>query len=139
MNTENLELMTEYQSKALESFRTLNDLHLNNTQWLMNQHIDMGNRIVKASIDNYQQLSQSKTAEELLKTSSNMTQTMLDEWNAFFKHASYQAEETGETLKTIFGDAAKLHSEYTENAIKPVMNQAEESTKNQSRNNKKAA
>ena len=70
MNTQSIEMITEYQNKAMLSLRALGDMNVSTAQWLVNQQIELGSKMMQVSMSSYEQLQTAKTPEAVMKTSS---------------------------------------------------------------------
>jgi len=118
MNTQNIEMMTEYQNKAMLSLRAMGDMNVSAAQWIVNQQIELGSKMMQVSMSSLEQLQTAKTPEAVLKTSSELAQTVAEELTGFVKNAAAQAAETRDGLKAAIEDATKLNTEYAEKALK---------------------
>lgn len=118
MNTESIEMITEYQNKAMLSLRAMGDMNVSNAQWFVNQQIELGNKVLAASMTGFEQLKSAKSPEDFLKTSTEVAQTVADELTGFVKDATAQAVEARDSLKAVLDDATKLNTEYAEKAYK---------------------
>lgn len=118
MNTESIEMITEYQNKAMLSLRAMGDMNVSNAQWFVNQQIELGNKVLAASMTGFEQLKTVKSPEDFMKTSTEVAQNVADELTGFVKDAAAQAVEARDSLKAVLDDAAKLNTEYAEKAYK---------------------
>jgi len=116
MNNQNFEMFSEYQNKALASMRALGDLNVSTAQWLINEQIALGNKVMQASISSYEQMTAAKTPEAVYKTATELAQMVADDVSGFVKSAAAQAVDTRESLKAVLDDATKLNTEYAEKA-----------------------
>ena len=139
MNTQSIEMITEYQNKAMLSLRALGDMNVSTAQWLVNQQIELGSKMMQVSMSSYEQLQTAKTPEAVMKTSSELAQTVADELAGFVKVATTQAVETRDGLKAVIEDATKLNTEYAEKAYKAGLEVANTTAEKVTKAAKKAA
>ena len=139
MNTQNIEMMTEYQNKAMLSLRAMGDMNVSAAQWIVNQQIELGNKMMQVSMSSFEQLQSAKTPEAVLKTSSELAQTVAEELTGFVKSATAQAVETRDGFKVALEDASKLNAEYAEKALKAGVEVANTTAQKVTKAAKKAA
>ena len=139
MNTQSIEMITEYQNKAMLSLRALGDMNVSTAQWLVNQQIELGSKMMQVSMSSYEQLQTAKTPEAVMKTSSELAKTVADELAGFVKVATTQAVETRDGLKAVIEDATKLNTEYAEKAYKAGLEVANTTAEKVTKAAKKAA
>ena len=139
MNTQSIEMITEYQNKAMLSLRALGDMNVSTAQWLVNQQIELGSKMMQVSMSSYEQLQTAKSPEAVMKTSSELAKTVADELAGFVKVATTQAVETRDGFKAVIDDATKLNAEYAEKAYKAGLEVANTTAEKVTKAAKKAA
>jgi len=112
MPNQTLDMITEYNTKAMQTMRAFGDLNVATAEWLVNKQVALGNSIIETAIESGKEISAAKTPTEAAQASSKMMQTMAESMTGFVKESSNNAVTTRDELKVVIDDAVKLNTEY---------------------------
>ncbi len=129
MTNQTLDLLTEYNSKALESLRALGDLNVNAAEWFINKQVELSNILMEAGLQSSKEISAAKTPTDALEASGKLVQTVADTMTGYVKESAANATKTREDLKAVIDEAVKLNAEYTNRAFETGVEVAKKTAK----------
>lgn len=112
----NLDLVTEYNAKVMESARAFGDLSVANAQSFLDKQVALNNSLLEASLATQKEMAGAKTPAEAVKSANALVQTWTDALSGFVKEASDDAVKVRDELKVAIDDAVKLNTEYATKA-----------------------
>lgn len=107
-----LDLITEYNSKALETLNAFNDLNVETVDALVNKQVELTNYLLDASLASSKEFATVKTPAEAVEVSSKLAQSVATNMTDFLKDSSASTVATGESLKSVFEESYALNKEY---------------------------
>lgn len=129
MTNQTLDLMTEFNTKTLESLRALGDLNVATGEWFINKQVEMTNTLMEAGIASSKEISSAKSPAEAVQVSSKLVQTVADTMTGYVKESAANAIKTRDELKVVIDDAVKLNSEYATKAFENGVEVAKKTAK----------
>lgn len=129
MANQALDLLTEYNTKALQSLRVLGDLNVNTAEWFINKQLELTNGLMEAGLQSSKEISAAKTPADALEASGKLVQTIADTMSGYVKESTANATQTREELKTVIDDAVKLNAEYANKAFENGIEVAKKTAK----------
>lgn len=112
----NLDLVTEYNTKALESARAFGDLSVANAQAFLDKQVELSNSLLQAGLATQKEMASAKTPADALQSANALVQTWTEALSGFVKDASENAVKVRDEMKVAFDDAVKLNTEYATKA-----------------------
>ncbi len=129
MANQTLDLLTEYNTKALESLRALGDLNVNTAEWFINKQVELTNTLMEAGLQSSKEISAAKTPTDAIEASGKLVQTLADTMSGYVKESAANATKTREELKAVMDEAVKLNSEYANKAFETGVEVAKKTAK----------
>ncbi len=129
MTNQTLDLLTEYNAKALETLRALGDLNVNTAEWFINKQVELTNSLMEASLLTSKQISAAKTPADALEASGKLVQSIADTMTGYVKDSAANATQTREEMKAVMDDAVKLNTEYANKAFESGVEVAKKTAK----------
>ena len=117
MTNPTLELLNEYNTKAMEAMRAFGDLSVATAQNFINKQVELTSAIVEASLATSKEISAAKSPVDAMQASSNLVQSVTDSVTGFVKEAAADAVKARDELKVAIDDSVKLNSEYATKAF----------------------
>lgn len=112
----NLDLFTEYNTKAMDTLRAFGDLNVANTQAFIDKQVELNNALLQAGLAGQKEMSTAKTPADAIQFANNLVQTWTETLTGFVKESSESAVKAREELKAAIDDAVKLNTEYATKA-----------------------
>ncbi len=112
----NLDLFTEYNTKAMESLRAFGDLSVANTQAFIDKQVELNNVLLQAGLAGQKEMATAKTPADAIQMANNMVQNWTETLSGYVKEASESAVKARDELKVVIDDAVKLNTEYATKA-----------------------
>lgn len=110
--TNPLDLITEYNSKALKTLNTLNDLNVATVDAFVNKQVELTNYLLDAGLASSKDFAAVKTPAEAVEVSSKLAQSVAANLTDFVKESSASTVATGESLKSVIDESYALNTEY---------------------------
>ena len=112
----NLDIVTEYNAKVLESARAFGDMGVANVQAFIDKQVALNSSLLDAGLATQKEMAAAKTPADAVKSANALVQTWTDAVSGFMKDASESAAKARDELKVAVDDAAKLNTEYATKA-----------------------
>ena len=112
----NLDIVSEYNAKAMESARAFADLGVANAQAFMDKQLALGNTLLEASLATQKEMASAKSPEDAVTSAQALVLTWNDALSGFAKDASQSAAKAGEELKAVVDSAMQLNTTYATKA-----------------------
>ena len=116
MTSFNLDLVTEYNTKVLESARALSDMGVANMQSFVDKQVALNKSLLEAGMATQKEMASAKTPADAVKSASALAQTVADALSGYVQDASASAAKAGDEIKVAIDDAVKLNTEYATKA-----------------------
>ncbi len=129
MANQTLDLMTEYNTKALENLRALGDLNVASVEWLINKQVELTNTLMEAGLESGKEISAAKSPADAVQASGKLVQTVADTVSGYVKDSTANVVKTRDELKAVIDDAVKLNSEYATKAFENGVEVAKKTAK----------
>ncbi len=129
MNNPTLDLITEYNAKALENLKALGELNVATADSLVKKQVELSNSLFGASLASSKDLAAVKTPADAVEVSSKLVQLVAATVTSFVKDATASTLEARGTLKTIIDDSYALNSEYSGTAFDAGVEKAKKAAK----------
>jgi phasin family protein len=119
-----IDLINEYNSKAMEAMRAFGDLNVATAQQFINKQVELTNTIVAASLATSKEISAAKSPVDAMQASSALVQNLTDTVTGYVKESAADAVKTRDELKVAIDEAVKLNTEFAgkafENGVETV-------------------
>lgn len=112
-----IDLITEYNTKAMQTMRAIGDLNVASAEWFVNKQVELSNALLETGMATSKEIASAKTPVEAAMASSKLMQTLAETLTGFVKESSENAEKARDDLKAVIDDAVKLNSEYAGKAF----------------------
>ena len=112
-----IDLITEYNTKAMETMRALGDLNVASAEWFVTKQLEMSNALLETGVATSKEIASAKTPAEAALASSKLMQSLAETLTGFVKESSANAEKTRDELKAVIDDAVKMNSEFAGKAV----------------------
>lgn len=117
MTKQTIDMITEYNTKAMETMRALGDLNVASAEWFVNKQVELSNVLLESGLATSKEIASAKTPTDAAAASNKMMQTLTETMTGFVKESSANAEKTRDELKAVIDGAVKLNSEYAGKAV----------------------
>ncbi len=117
MKNQALDMMNEYNTKAMLTLRAFGDLNVATAEWLVNKQVALSKSMMETVIESGKEISSAKAPAEALQASTKMMQSLAESMTGFVQESSDNAVKTRDGLKVVIDDAVKLNSEYSAKAF----------------------
>ena len=125
----NLDLLTEYNTKAMESLRAFGDLNVANTQWIIEKQIELSDSLLQAGLASQKDLASAKSATDAMQNVNSLIQTWAENLTGFVKESNANALKSREELKAVIEDVVNLNTEYATKAYESGLAEVKKATK----------
>lgn len=112
MTTINLDLFTDYNTKAMETLRAFGDMSVANTQQFIDKQVELNNTLLSAGLSSQKEMAAAKTPADAIQSANALVQTWTETLTGFVKESSESAVKAREELKAAIDGAVKLNTEY---------------------------
>lgn len=112
-----IDLITEYNTKTMETMRALGDLNVASAEWFVNKQVELSTALMETGLATSKEITAAKTPADAVSVSSKLMQTLAETMTGFVKESTANAEKTRDEMKAVIDDAVKLNSEYATKAI----------------------
>lgn len=112
----NLDLFTEYNTKAMDAMRAFGDLNVANAQLFIDKQVELNNALLTAGLAGQKEMATAKTPADAVQMANSLVQTWTETLTGFVKESSETAVKAREELKAAIDDAVKLNTEYATKA-----------------------
>ena len=129
MTNPTLDLLTEYNTKAMETLRAFGDLNVATAEWFINKQLELTSTLMDAGLASSKEITAAKTPAEAVQASSKLMQTLAESMTGFVKESTSNAVKTRDELKVVIDDAVKLNTEYAGKAFESGMETVRKSAK----------
>lgn len=129
MTNPTLDLLTEYNTKAMETLRAFGDLNVATAEWFINKQLELTSSLMDAGLASSKEITAAKTPAEAVQASSKLMQTLAESMTGFVKESTSNAVKTRDELKVVIDDAVKLNTEYAGKAFESGMETVRKSAK----------
>lgn len=116
MSNLNVDLLTEYNTKAMESLRAFGELSVANTQWAIDKQIELSNSLMEAGLASQKDITSAKSPADAIQSANDLMQTLAESLTGFVKESNANALKSRDELKAVIDDAVKLNTEYATKA-----------------------
>ena len=79
----NLDLFTEYNTKAMDTLRAFGDLNVANTQAFIDKQVELNNALLQAGLAGQKEMSTAKTPADAIQFANNLVQTWTETLTGF--------------------------------------------------------
>lgn len=117
MPTQTLDMINEYNNKAMLTLRSFGDLNVATAEWFVSKQLELSKSMMDTAVESSKEISAAKTPAEAFEASTKMMQSMAESMTGFVKESSANAIITRDELKVVIDDAVKLNSEYSSKAF----------------------
>ncbi|MBC8211938.1 MAG: phasin family protein [Gammaproteobacteria bacterium] len=117
MNTQAIDFINEYNTKAMLTLRAFGDLNVASTEWFISKQVELTNNLMDTALASSTVIFAAKTPAEAAQASSKMMQAMVETVTGYVKESTDNALKTREGLKVVIDDAYKLNTEYSTKAM----------------------
>lgn len=117
MTKQPIDIITEYNTKAMETMRALGDLNVASAEWFVAKQVELSNALLQTGVATSKEIASAKTPAEAALASGKLIQALAETLTGFVKESSTNAEKTRDEFKAVIDDAVKLNSEYAGKAI----------------------
>jgi phasin family protein len=111
------DFFNEYNSKVLETMRSLGDLNVATAQQFINKQVELTNSIMEASLASGKEIAAAKTPVEAAQVSSALIQGLTDTVSSFVKESAADAVKARDELKGVIDSSVSLNTEYAGKAF----------------------
>lgn len=129
MKNVNVDLLTEYNTKAMESLRAFGDLNVANTQWVIEKQLELSNSLMEAGLATQKDLTSVKSPAEALQNANSLMQTWAENMTGFVKESNANVLKSREDLKAVIEDVVNLNTEYATKAYEAGVAEVKKATK----------
>ena len=129
MTNPTLDLLTEYNTKAMGTLRAFGDLNVATAEWFINKQLELTSSLMDAGLASSKEITAAKTPAEAVQASSKLMQTLAESMTGFVKESTSNAVKTRDELKVVIDDAVKLNTEYAGKAFESGMETVRKSAK----------
>jgi hypothetical protein len=112
-----LDLITEYNSKALETLTALNELNVAAVDTFVNKQVELSNTLLDAGLAGSKELAAVKTPAEAVEVSNKLAQSFAATLTGFVKDSTAESVKTRDSLKAVIEDSVAMNSEYAGKAM----------------------
>jgi hypothetical protein len=112
MTSINLDLLTEYNTKALESMRAFGDLSVANVQRFIDKQVELNNSLLQAGLASQKEMATAKTPAEAMQSANSLVHTWAEALSGYVKEAGENAVKARDDLKVVIDEAVKMNTEY---------------------------
>lgn len=113
MNNPALDLITEYNTKALETLTTLGELNAATIESLINKQVALSTNLFETSVASSKELSAVKSPAEAVEISKKLMTTVADSLKGFVTESTENTLQARESLKAVIDESYALNSEYS--------------------------
>ena len=113
MNNPALDIITEYNSKALETLTTLGELNVATIESLINKQVALSTNLFETSVASSKELSAVKTPAEAVEISKKLMTTVADSLKGFVTESTENTLQARESLKAVIDESYALNSEFS--------------------------
>lgn len=117
MPNQTLDMINEYNNKAMLTLRAFGDLNVATAEWLVGKQVELTKSMMDTAVESSKEISAAKTPAEAIEASTKMMQSMAESMTGFVKESSANAIITRDELKVVIDDAVKLNNEYSSKAF----------------------
>lgn len=112
-----LDLITEYNSKALETFTSINDLNVAAVDAFVNKQVELSNTLLDTGLATSKEIAAVKTPAEAVEVTNKMVQSIAATLTSFVKDSTAESVKARDSLKAVIEDSYALNSEYAGKAM----------------------
>ena len=124
-----LDLISEYNSKALKTLNAINDLNVATADAFVNKQVELTNSLIDAGLASSKELAAVKTPAEAVEISSKLAQSVAANLADFVKDSSASTVATGESLKSVIDESYALNTEYAGKVFNAGVEKAKKTAK----------
>lgn len=117
MTNPTLDLITEYNSKVLETLSALNDLNVSTVDTFVNKQVELNNTLLDAGLASSKEFAAVKTPADAVEVSNKLAQSVAATLTGFVKDSTATTLAARESLKTVIDDSYALNGEYANKAF----------------------
>lgn len=117
MNNPALDLITEYNTKALETLNALNDLNVSTADAFVNKQVELTNSLLDAGLASSKEFAAVKTPAEVVEVSNKLAASVAATLTGFVKESTASTLAARESLKSVIDDSYALNTEYAGKAF----------------------
>ena len=115
--TNPLDLITEYNTKALETLSALNDLSVASSDAFVNKQVELTNSLLDAGLASSKEFAAVKTPAEAVEVSNKLVLSVAATLTGFVKESTASTLAARDSLKSVIDDSYALNSEYAGKAF----------------------
>jgi hypothetical protein len=139
MTNPSFDFFNEYNSKLLETMRTLGDLNVATAQQFINKQVELSNSIMEVSLASGKEIAGAKTPVDAMQASSALMQNLSDTVSGFVKDSAAEAVKARDELKDVVDSAVTLNTEYAGKAFETGVETIQQNVEKVQKSGKKAA
>ena len=124
-----LDLISEYNSKALKTLNALNDLNVASVDAFVSKQVELSNSLLDSGLASSKELSAVKSPAEAMAISTKLAESVAAKLSGFVKESSASAVATGESLKSVLDESVALNKEFAGKVFNSGVEQVKKSTK----------
>ena len=117
MNNPAMNLITEYNAKALETLTALGELNVATIDSLVNKQVALSTNLFESGVASSKELSAVKSPAEAMEISNKLMKTVADSLKGFVTETTENTLQARESLKAVIDDSYALTSEYAVKAF----------------------
>ncbi len=117
MPNQTLDMINEYNNKAMLTLRAFGDLNVATAEWFVSKQLELSKSMMETVLASGKEIAAAKTPAEAAQVSSQLMQSMTESMTGFVKESSANAVIARDELKVVIDDAVKLNSEYAGKAF----------------------
>lgn len=139
MTNPSFDFFNEYNSKILETMRTLGDLNVATAQQFINKQVELSNSIMEASLASGKEIASAKSPVDALQVSGALMQNLSETVSDFVKESAAEAVKARDELKSVVDTAVTLNTEYAGKAFETSVETIQQNVEKVQKSGKKAA
>jgi hypothetical protein len=123
MNNPALALITEYNSKVLETLSTLNDLNVSTVDTFVNKQVAISNTLMDAGLSSSKEFAAVKTPAEAVEVSNKLAQSAAATLTGFVQESTASTLAARDSLKAVIDSSYAMNTEYANKAFNAGVDQ----------------
>lgn len=117
MTNPTMDMITEYNSKALETLNAINDLNVAAIDAYVNKQVELSNTLLDAGLATSKELAAVKSPAEAVEVTSKLAQSIAATLTGFVKDSAAESVKSRDSLKAVIEDSVALNSEFAGKAM----------------------
>lgn len=113
MNNPALDLIKEYNSKALETLTALGELNTATIESVINKQVALSSKLFETGVESSKELSAVKSPAEAVEVSTRLVTSVTDSLKGYVTESTENTLQARESLKAVIDESYALNSEYS--------------------------